>query len=98
MADKKDKKGKKEGNQKALVRKVSYTYVKRLMNAVSLLVFVVIIVASLQGTPSLDISSISFALLSATCKAFWVMICIGVFTRILIRILVTYEEMNSGQN
>ena len=63
-------------------------FIKKLAAAVSLLVFVVIIVGGLMAEARI---------LTITLRAFVAMVLASLITRIVISVLVTYEEMNSGQ-
>lgn len=71
-----------------LKRKVSFAYVHKLTAAVSLLALVVIIAAGIMG----EAKTITIAY--RACAA---IIVIGVISRMVLKILCTYEEMNSGK-
>ena len=73
---------------KKLVKKVSFAYIHKLTAAVSLLALVVIIGAGIMG----EARTITIAYRS--CGA---IIVIGIISRIVLKILCTYEEMNSGK-
>lgn len=75
-------------SNKKLVRKVSFAYVHKLTAAVSLLALVVIIAAGVMG----EAKTITIAYRS--CLAILV---IGLVSRVVLKILSTYEEINSGK-
>lgn len=74
--------------QGKLIKRVSYGHIHRLAAATSLLAFVVVIAAGLMAEAR--VYTIAY-------RAVVVILVIGVVSRILIRILATYEEMNSGK-
>ncbi len=74
--------------QQKLVKRVSYSYLHKLAAATSLLAFCVVIAAGVMAEAR--VFTIAY-------RAALVIVVIGVVSRILIRILATYEEMNSGQ-
>lgn len=69
-------------------KRVSYVHIQKLMAAVSLLSFFVIAVAGLMA--NVGVVTIAF-------RALFVMIVVGIIGRVIVQILATYEEMNSGQ-
>jgi hypothetical protein len=71
-----------------LKRKVSYAGVHRLAAATSLIAFLVVIGGGVMAQAS--VFSIAY-------RAFLVIFVIGFVSRIVIRILASYEEMNSGK-
>lgn len=74
--------------QKKLIKKTSFVYMQKLTAAVSLIAFVVIIAAGLMGEAGT---------IAITYRAAGVMVVIGFVSRIIIRILASYEEMNSDK-
>ena len=73
---------------KKLKKKVSFAYIHKLTAAVSLLALVVIIAAGIMG----EARTITIAY--RACAA---IIIIGIISRIVLKILCTNEEMNSGK-
>lgn len=71
-----------------IIKKVSFVHIQKLLNSVSLLAFSVVLIAGAMH--GVSVSVIAF-------RAIVVLSVIGVITRIVIRILSTYEEMNSGK-
>ena len=70
------------------IKKVSFVFMQKLAAAVSLLSLVVIVAAGVMG---------GARVITITYRAAGVVVVIGVISRILIRILESYEEMNSGK-
>lgn len=77
-----------DAKAKKLTRKVSYASLQKLIAGVSLLCFLVILIAGLQA----DVRMITIAV-----RAMIVMLVIKVIARVVISVLATYEEMNSGE-
>ncbi len=73
---------------KNVKKKVSFAYVHKLAAAVSLVALIVITAAGIIGEAR--ITTISYR----ACGAIFV---IGIISRIVLKILCTYEEMNSGK-
>ena len=73
---------------KTLKKKVNFAYVHKLTAAVSLVALVVIIAAGIMG----EARTITIAY-----RACGAMIVIGIISRVVLKILCTYEEMNSGK-
>ena len=73
---------------KKIIKRVSYSHVHRLAAATSLLAFFVVIAAGVMAEAR--VYTIAY-------RAVVVILAIGVVSRIVIRILATYEEMNSGK-
>lgn len=71
-----------------LVKRVNYTHLHKLAAATSLVAFFVVIAAGVMAEAR--VFTIAY-------RAVVVILVIGVVSRILIRILATYEEMNSGK-
>ena len=71
-----------------LVRTVDFTYLHRLFAAVALVGFFVVCIAGVLA----DVNMITMLL-----RATGVMIVVKLVSWIVIRILASYEEMNSGQ-
>ncbi len=69
-------------------KKVSFAYVHKLAAAVSLVAFIVIILGGVMN----EVRTITIAY-----RAMGVILVIGIVSRILVRILATYEEINSGK-
>jgi membrane protein YdbS with pleckstrin-like domain len=68
--------------------KARYVHLKKLSAGVALLAFVVVVlVCFMAGT----------SVFTMACRALVVMLVIGVVTRVIIKILATYEEMNRGK-
>lgn len=70
------------------VKKVSFVFMQKLAAAVSLLALAVIVAAGVMG---------GARVITITYRAAGVIVVIGVISRIVIRILESYEEMNSGK-
>lgn len=70
------------------IKRISYAPVHRLAAATSLIAFLVVIGGGVMAQAS--VFSIAY-------RAFLVILVIGVVSRIIIRILASYEEMNSGK-
>lgn len=79
--------GKKKG-QGRLTKRVSFLYIQKLAAGTSLLAFFVILLSGLLAEVSLP------TLLFRACI---VILVISVISRILIRVLASYEEINSSQ-
>ena len=73
---------------KKIIKKVSFVYLQKLTTAVALMAFLVAVAAGIQG---------GAGLMMILWRALCVMVVIGVISRIIIRILESYEEMNSGK-
>ena len=71
-----------------LVRKVDFTYLHRLFAGVALIGFFVVCIAGLFA----EVNMITMVL-----RATAVMLVVKVISWVVIRILASYEEMNSGQ-
>ena len=69
-------------------RKVTYAYLHKLAAAVQLIAFVVIILAGIMGKSSVT---------SVVVRSFVVLVVVSLVTRVITRILASYEEMNSGK-
>lgn len=69
-------------------KKVSFAYLHKLTCAVSLLAFVVVIAAGVIGEART---------ITITYRAAGVIILIGLVSRIVMRVLASYEEINSGK-
>lgn len=70
------------------VKKVSFLYVHKIAAAVSLLAFGVIVAAGM-------IAEARF--ITIAFRAFLVFLVVAVLSRVIVSILASYEEMNSGQ-
>lgn len=70
------------------IKRVSFVFMQKLAVGVSLLSFVVIVAAGIMG---------GSRLVTITFRAAVAMWVVGVITRIIIKILESYEEMNSGK-
>lgn len=77
-----------DAEQQKLRKKVSFAGVHKLAAATSLVAFLVIIGGGVMARASV---------FSITFRAFLAILVIGVVSRVLIRILASYEEMNSGK-
>ncbi|MBX7144164.1 MAG: hypothetical protein K1X79_06915 [Oligoflexia bacterium] len=77
-----------DAGQKKLSKKVSFAGIHKLVAGTSLIAFLVIIGGGVMARAS--VFSIAF-------RAFIAIFVIGVVSRVLIRILASYEEMNSGK-
>lgn len=73
---------------KKLIKRVNYTHVHKIAAATSLLAFCVVIAAGVMAEARVY---------TIVYRSVAVILVIGVVSRILIRILATYEEMNSGK-
>lgn len=73
---------------KKLSRKVNFASIHRFAAAVSLLAFLVIVIGGIMAETRFII---------ITFRSIGVILIIGVVTRIITRILASYEEMNSGK-
>lgn len=74
--------------KKPRTRKVNYAYVHKLSAGVSLLALVVILFAGIMG----EARTITIAY-----RAAGAIILIGLISRVVVRILTSYEEMQSGK-
>jgi hypothetical protein len=74
--------------KKKVSRKVSYVLFHKFAAAVSLLAFVVMIISGLMAEARLT---------TITYRALIAMLVVGLVSRVVIRVVATYEEMNSGQ-
>jgi len=75
--------------QEKLTRKVSFAYVHKLAAAVSLLAFFVIIAAGIKAQSSVH---------TMVLRSCVVIIAVGLVARIVVRVLGSYEEINSGKS
>ena len=76
--------------EEVMTRKLpSYVFLHKLFAGVALLSFVLIIVAGLRT--GLQTSTIAY-------RSALAMIVIGVVSRVVIRLLITFEEMNSDES
>lgn len=73
---------------KKVIKKVSFVFMQKLTAAVSLLALVVITTAGIMG---------GSRIITITYRAALVIVVVGFLARIIIKILETYEEMNSGK-
>lgn len=73
---------------KKRVAKIKYTFIHKLAAGISLLAFIVIVAAGVRAQAGV---------VSITLRAFLVILAIGLISRIVIGILATSEEMNSGK-
>ena len=71
-----------------IIKKVSFVFMQKLAASVSLLSLLVITAAGIMG---------GSRIITITYRAALVVVVIGILTRILIKILENYEEMNSGK-
>jgi hypothetical protein len=78
----------KENKTKKLVQKVNYAYVHKLSASVALLAFFVIMASGLMADASI---------ISIVVKSFLVIIAVGLITRVVVSMLASYEEINSGK-
>ena len=74
--------------QGKVTKKVSSAYVHKLAAAVSLLAFFVIIAAGIKAQSSVN---------TMVLRSSIVIIAVGLVARIIVRILASYEEINSGK-
>ena len=74
--------------QGKVTKKVSFAYVHKLAAAVSLLAFFVIIAAGIKAQSSVN---------TMVLRSSIVIIAVGLVARIIVRILASYEEINSGK-
>lgn len=74
---------------KKIIKRVSYVHIQKLMAAVSLLAFLVVVVAGLRA---------NVGVIAITFRAFLVIFVVGILGRVIVQVLATYEEMNSGQS
>ena len=73
---------------KRVIKRVSFVFMQKLAAAVSLLALLVITIAGIMG---------GSRIITITYRASVVVVVVGILTRILIKILENYEEMNSGK-
>lgn len=71
-----------------LVKKANYAFIHKLAAGVSLLAFLVVVIAGLQARASVGTIAI---------RATVAIIVVALISRVLVRILASYEEMNSGK-
>ena len=69
-------------------RRVSYVYLQKLFAGVSLLAFMVVVIVGLLAQVS--VVTIAF-------RSMIVILMVTIVSKIIVRILSTYEEINSGQ-
>ena len=72
----------------ASVKRVSFAHVHRLAAAVALIGFLVTLVAGIIA---------QVRVITIVYRAVVVMLVVGVLSRVLIHVLASYEEMNSGK-
>lgn len=75
-------------SEKKLVKKLNFIFLQKLAAGVSLLALTVIIAAGVMG---------GARTVTITYRAAVVIVVIGVIARVLIKILASYEELNSGK-
>jgi len=75
-------------DKKKHVRKVSYAYIHKLAAGVSLLALVVVMLAGIMAEASV---------VSISLRSVLVIIVISILSRVVIQILASYEEINSGK-
>jgi hypothetical protein len=73
---------------KRVIKRVSFVFMQKLAAAVSLLALVVTTLAGIMG---------GARIITITYRAALVIVVVGTLTRIIIKILESYEEMNSGK-
>lgn len=73
---------------KKLSKKVNFASIHRFAAAVSLLAFLVIVIGGIMTETRF---------ITITFRSIGVVLIIGIVTRIITRILASYEEMNSGK-
>lgn len=78
--------GRKKAGKK--VRRVRYTHLHKITAGMSLLAFVVMLVAGMMA---------EVPLITTVFRACLAIVLLGVVSRVLIRVLATYEEINSSQ-
>ena len=71
-----------------LVKKVNFAYIHRLSSAVALLGFFVTVAAGLMAETRV---------ITTVWRSFLVILAVGIITKVVIRILASYEEINSGK-
>ena len=87
-ASKKGGKGEAKLPPKKIIKKVSFTYLQKLAASVCLLALVVMLAGGLlAGVPVITVSY----------RACAVMVVVKIITRILVSVLSTYEEIDSGK-
>lgn len=74
--------------EKSKQQTLDLDFIRKLAAAVSLLVFVVVVVGGLMAEARI---------FTITLRAFVAMVLASLITRIIISVIVTYEEMNSGK-
>jgi hypothetical protein len=74
--------------KKKLSRKVNFAGIHRFSAAVSLLAFLVIVIAGIMSETRF---------ITITFRSIGVVLMISVVTRVITQILASYEEMNSGK-
>ena len=79
---------KKSIEPKRVIKRVSYVLLQKLFAAVSLLAFLVIAGAGLMS---------NVGVITIVIRAVVVIMIIGIIGRLVVQVLATYEEMNSGQ-
>ena len=77
-----------KSKKKKVTKRVNFEIIHRFSAAVSLLAFLVIVLGGI-------IAETRF--ITITFRAIGVVLIIGVVTRVIIQILASYEEMNSGK-
>lgn len=73
---------------KKVTKKVSFTYLKKLTAGVSLLCLMVIVLAGVIGQARV---------ITITYRAAIAILVIGVVSRVVIKILLSYEDMHGGK-
>lgn len=74
--------------EKRLVKKVNFAYLHRLSAGVSLLGFFVVIAAGIEAEARC---------MTIVSRAFLVILAVAFVTKVIVRVLAGYEEINSGQ-
>ncbi len=75
-------------DKKKVTKRLQFALIQKIKASVSLLAFFVILASGLKGGASLS---------SILLRSTLVVIVVVLITRVVIQLLVTYEEMNSGQ-
>ena len=75
-------------DDKKLIKTIKFPMVHKFLCSLSLICFVVVIIGGLSAQARF---------LTITFKAMVVMVCIALISRIVMRVISTYEEMNSGE-
>lgn len=70
------------------IKRVSFVHLQKLTAGVSLIAFLVVIAAGIMG---------GARTITITYRACGVLLLIALVSRIIIRVLASYEEMNSGK-